>query len=332
MDLSAHSEKFAPEYGPHGFTDHLPMAVTALRQLGADEARVDVFATQYQKKLKSAADKSAAASDAEIAGLMGDHGAYAAAKGFFQNALANEGTADVLARYLPELSDAVSTAAFHGVIRTAYGLIAELDQEIAAGLAYWWAHAKKIEFVAPLNAQDGTPEELMQDIAEAFRHYGGEVDLNQSTISAQMNAILRHRKLAAVLGRASVASVGMDKLTELALRLYFTKPDFTSLHCVTGAHAVRVIGENVGNHAGDLAKGYWNGLCAAFAAMGAPSLLALDKAAPKPPVWGMIAAAAIASDDDHDIKFAYTCREEARIYGRDLDYRRAAAHRLGISG
>jgi hypothetical protein len=81
----------------------------------------------------------------------------------------------------------------------------------------------------------------------------------------------------------------------------------------------------------DLRSALWASLCAAYASLGAPPLASLTPPPSKALDWRVLTAAAMSSDDEHDIKFVYSCNEEARYYGRDLQYRRAAALRLGMN-
>ena len=52
FDLANHAAIYAPDYGEHAFSDHMPMAVTALRKLGANEGEIDAFVASYKKRLR----------------------------------------------------------------------------------------------------------------------------------------------------------------------------------------------------------------------------------------------------------------------------------------
>jgi hypothetical protein len=72
---------------------------------------------------------------------------------------------------------------------------------------------------------------------------------------------------------------------------------------------------------------HWQGLLAAYASIGTPELAPRELAAPA--AWDALAARAVASDDDHDVKLADACREERLVFGNDERYRVAVALRLG---
>lgn len=328
FDIKTHAEKYAPEYGDHGLSDHLPMTVVALRRLGATEDNVKAFAKQYAKRLKRKKIGAASIDPLLLSARVGDHTVYPLAYNFFREAIAQDGRAEVLAAYLPELTKSIAAAGFHGVIRTAYGLIANEDAEIAAGLAYWWSRAEPFPFARSIGAAQDDMDTLIGDVAAAFKRHRNKLDLDQPTISARMAEVFSHPRISAVLNRASTANVSFDKIAAFSLRAYLATGDLTTLHCVTGVHAARVIVENVVMNDVDLRKALWGALCAAYASIGAPELSPLTPAPAKAPDWRVLFSAAQSSSDEHDIKFVYTSHEEARQYGRDAHYRYAAALRL----
>jgi hypothetical protein len=68
--------------------------------------------------------------------------------------------------------------------------------------------------------------------------------------------------------------------------------------------------------------------------MGTPALNRVEDrtrtGASAPPSWEAIAAAAVASNDEHVIKMVYTCREEAAAYRLPL-YQSFPANRAGLA-
>lgn len=329
-DLSTHAKRFAPEYGEYGFADHLPMAVTALRELGATEKDIDAFAKTQAKALKRKKVGVKSIDPLLLSARIGDPAVYPQALNFFLHAIEHEGRAEVFSKYLPELSGSIATAAFHGVIRTAFGLIADEDIEIAAGLAYWWSRAETVSFSMSIGAANNDHETLLADVATAFKRNRKKLKLNQPTISARMAEVFAHPRIGAVLNRAAAANVSFDNIAATALRIFLASEDFTALHCVTGVHAARILSEHVVMNDTDLRKSLWSAICAAYASIGAPVLAPLSPAPSGAPDWHVISSAAQSAEDAHDIKFAFSCMEEARQYGRDAHYRYAASRRLGL--
>lgn len=330
FDIKTHAKKYAPVYGEHDFSDHLPMTMTALKKIGADDAASAAFAKAYARRLKRKKMTAKSIDPLLLSARLGDPTVYPQAFNFFEEAIAADGRAEVLAAYLPELTNAIATAAFHGVIRTAYGLIAGEDAEIAAGLAYWWSRAEPVSFTRSIGAANNDADTLVDDVAAAFKRYGKKLDLDQPTISARMAEVFTQPRIAAAVNRAAAADVSFDRIAAQALRIYLATDDFTALHCVTGVHAVRIISEHVVMNDVDLRKALWGALCAAYASIGAPKPAALTPAPAKAPDWHVIFSAAQSCEDEHDIKFVFSCHEEARQYGRDAHYRYAAAMRLKL--
>jgi Questin oxidase-like len=100
--------------------------------------------------------------------------------------------------------------------------------------------------------------------------------------------------------------------------LYARSGDFTALHLVTSAHALRTLLPCVDDPA--LAVGfYWRAFAAAWGAQGAQAEVPTEARD-----WPSLVAAAVASDDEHVIKLVDSCREEERAYGGD-DWRLAAS-------
>ncbi len=330
FDIETHALKFAPAYGEHDFADHLPMTVTALRELGADAGRVNSFAKLYAKRLRRKKAGKATIDGPLLSARAGDPTVYPAALNYFRDAIAHEGRAQVLGAHLPELTDSIATAAFHGVIRVAYGLIAGSDVETAAGLAYWHSQASPVKFARSIGAANTDPETLLADIASAYAKNRRTLKLDQTTISDRIAEVFAHPRLGAVLTRAAAADVPFEQIAAVALRMYLASEDFTALHCLTGVHATRVIAEHVVMDDAALRKALWSSLCAAYASIGAPPLEPLAPPPTHAPDWHVISSAAQSSQDEHDVKFAYSCQEEARHYGRDASYRYAAAKRLGL--
>ena len=330
FDLSTHALKYAPSYGEHDFSDHLPMAVTALRELGASPERVEEFARMYRKRLRRKKVGKTKIDDMLLSARIGDMTVYPAALNYFLEGIEQDGATEVLGAFLPELTDSIATAAFHGVIRLAFGLVAKSDVEIAAGLAYWHANATPVKFARSIGAANNDAQTLLDDVAQTFAKHRKKLKLDQPTISERIREVAANPQLGAVMNRAAAANVPFEQIAATALRIYLASEDFTALHCVTGVHATRILSEHVVMDDAALRKALWSSLCAAYASIGAPALEPLTPPPPGAPDWHVIASSAQSSDDEHDIKFAYSCQEEARQYGRDAHYRFAASKRLGL--
>ena len=117
----------------------------------------------------------------------------------------------------------------------------------------------------------------------------------------------------------------LERLATLAARLYAASDNFTVLHLVTSAHAMRVLLPFVdAEHADEAVGHYWLAFAAGYAASGLndSERSALPRAPSRP--WPILVARALASDDDHLIKLIDSCREQQRAY-RGAVWREAAS-------
>jgi len=120
-----------------------------------------------------------------------------------------------------------------------------------------------------------------------------------------------------------VAAPTLPDLARIAVKIYLATANFTALHLVTGCHAARVLEPYL---APDALDHLAIAMLAGYVTIGRP---AFDVATFDAPDWDTLARLAIASNDDHDLKMVYSCREEEAVYGWGL-HRMAAALRLRL--
>jgi hypothetical protein len=242
---------------------------------------------------------------------------------------ADEIGADALIRdVFPVVADGIAAAAFHGLIRLAYGIETGHNGEIAAGLATLCAR------YAPLGISLGAAPEAASTGAGFVRISSALTGCNFTGqgIIGRMQAAAADLNFIASLSRLDLPPAGLLRdLARLAIRLYWQTADFTVLHLVTTCHAARVVfGEHPELLTEKAAEALWLAACAAYASIGAPLPLSPSPSAAGLPNWPDICARAVVCDDDHVIKMTYTCRCEEAHYG-DVLYRAAAA-RLVAAG
>lgn len=303
------------EYG-RNLSSHLPMALVALNRLGADDTRLADFAARYATRLHPAPAPEAWPPGEPWQSRLGDPAAWPAYRQLFDEWFDHEGAPSVLPQVLPALMRGVGAAAFHGPIRVAYALSAGHSRELADALAYW---ACRWFELGPLPA--GARHNAIGDGAQAALAKLAVPLPPRPLIAERMALAAAHPSF-----RTSAAALRVDAATEeaasgtlrgwaeLAARLYAATGNFTVLHLVTSAHAVRVLLPWLDEPALADAMGHY-GL--AFVAGCAAS--GVDMAGPLPPgaskPWPAIVARAVASDDDHLIKIVDCCREQERHYG-----------------
>lgn len=315
--------RYAPEY-TGALSNHLPMALVALQRLGADDERLRVFFDDYARRLSLVAQAAAPDTDWRAAlGRFGPARAFADLQAGFDAQLRSRGRAALLHEVLPVLMEGIGAAAFHGLIRTAYALDAGHDGELAAGLAYWTLRHLPLPAPPAALPMQADPARWLDALnAEIVVRIEGGLIFERMRTAARQAGFERH-------ANALVVDAGtLQRLAELAARTYAATRDFTVLHLVTSAHALRLLLPQLPDEAARAAalQAYARAYAAGVVASGA----ALDAAEPHDAglSWTELEERARRSADDHVIKLVYSAREEARACGSDA-HRRAAQRAVG---
>lgn len=290
-DLLDAGAGFDAEYGG-SLSNHRPMALAALKRLGADETRLAAFDAAYRPRLHPMPPPEPWPAGEPWPDHLGDTRWWPRYRSLFAEWLQAEGH-ELLTPVLPRLLQGVGAAAFHGLIRTAYGLQAGHAGEIADGLAYWACRWLPLDGRPAAVPRVGLIFEAMTDAAAAP---GFEAALRRMPLDAGT----------------------LERLARESALLYAASGDFVVLHLVTSAHAMRSVLRFVDEPLDGLA-GYRRAWVAARRACGArPGRVA------EPLPWDEIVAGALASADDHLVKLVDSCREETACYGGDA-WQRAAS-------
>ncbi len=276
----------------NGMSNHLPMALLAIRRLGATEDRVREFESFYARRLRPMRAEEEALSDR------------------LAEELARDGREAFLRRYVARLTPGIGSAAFHGVIRTAYAVDTD---DLVDAVASWERHYSVIELPAAAGRPAG-------EVFETIQHddrFGGTFE--GTSIVARMDKVVSMP----AFHEYRISEPTLPDLTRIAVKIYLATANFTALHLVTGCHAVRVLEPYL---APDALDHLAIAMLAGYVTIGRP---AFDVATFDAPDWDTLAKQAIASNDDHDLKMVYSCREEDAVYGWGL-HRMAAALRLRL--
>lgn len=311
------AQAFAPEYRGT-LSNHLPMALVALDALGADVARMESFFAIVAAKLDPAPPPAPACND--WISRRGRLSAFPALRAHFVQAIATQGRDAVLRRALPSLVDGIGAGAFHGLLRTASAVVAGHDDELASGLAHWasW-HLPLAQFVVPqaAGAAHADVATWLADVmtrADSWRS-------NAGMITPRMRAFAQTAAFRDGADRLVVHDRTLRELAAQALSIYLRTRNFTVLHLITSAHALRLITPWLDaplvavRH---YAHAYAAGVAASGVDMNAPPI------AVNVLPWPDVLRAGIASNDEHVIKLVYACREEWLATG-DADYQQAAS-------
>jgi len=329
--LLTESEAYDPEYGG-GLSNHLPLALTALDQMGATPGQLDDYRRTHVSWLEQLPERAAAPTGAWPF-RKADRAGFIDLQADFRQRIARDGWEPVLRATLPELAPGISAAAFHGLIRTAMGVTSRHDGEIAAGLAYWAAHWQRlgVAFGGPAQSAPSVDpllslERVRNDPRFAFdpKQAPGLID----DVLLVVGGLNGFGELIDWLDvdRCSIADIGRAGGV-----LYAATGDFTALHTVTAAQAVTVLLPYVQDKK-VLLPWLWQGLVAAYIAIGRPAIPEMDaieaRRTAETPAWPELLRSALAQDDEHAVKLCYSALSLGRATGDRL-FRWLAAREVG---
>jgi hypothetical protein len=288
--------------------NHLPMALVALDQMGADDARLARFEREYVTTHLEP---------------IGKDPAFQGAVEKLAARISQEGRDAVLRSELERLVAGMGSGAFHGAIRTAYALESGSEREMAHALAYWSLAFAPLPEPPAFTGRE-SPVEVLASIAGdrrfAKRRFPG------NNIAERLANAAKHPEFATLVARVDPDKLDLDSLAAAVVRVYAASNDFTMLHGITGTHAFGLLAP----HATQLPRALghlWQALVAAYLGAGSPAVERDALAGNSALAWEHIHALAIQCSDEHDVKLAYSCwREHART-GDDL-YRRVASSRV----
>lgn len=266
--------------------NHLPMAVTALAAMGADDERLVRWAATY-----SSDQALRSAGPSELAGRRK-----------WSDRIAREGARAALASALTTLGDGLAAASFHAAIRAAYAIERGDDQDLACALESW---EREFLTLPVAHTRNRVPVgEALDALANApiDRSHPG-----MWLIADAMRAVAVRDGFAAIASRVPPTSA-LDDLALAAAGAFAASGNFTALHLMTGTHAFRTLAAVVGG-ADEVIPAFWSAYAAASIVAGVtPSLdvRVLDPLRDKPTRWPDLLARAVAQDDDHVIKSTYT--------------------------
>lgn len=308
-DLLDDAQRYAPEYRG-GLSNHLPMALAALDALGASSQRLCSFASEHARRLEPR--QPGRAIDAAFDSAFERH----------LHAIEHRGIDAALREVLPRLMPGVGAAAFHGLIRTAYGVQAGHAGEIAAGLAYWDARFLPLLPALPAVPGDRGIGAWLGALAAALPGWSSP----HALIFERMAAVAETPAFREHAARLAIDEQTPRAIAALALDRYLASGNFTVLHVITSCHALRTLGPWLERPA---EAWRWYSVAVAAGVVSSGVDLAARVQRPEPPPWNELIERAIASSNDHAIKLAHSAHAEAQAWGEGERYRQAVALVLG---
>lgn len=330
-DLLAEGRDYSVEF-PYLLANHLPMILVALDRLGAPESRLRSYFDMYRdvKGLVPVPPPVAPIEAGSWTASLGDRSREADYRAFFTQEVRRLGVEDSVRTYLPTLVPGIAASALHGLMRLSYAVLRMDPAETGAALGYWATTYLPLPAATGAAPVTDDPGVILARIGSlpAMHHIVPETDLLWHNIRAAVNAT----DFAPVVDWLEIGLDSPRRIAATSLALFAATMDFSALHAVTGMHWVRLVTPFTPEPA-LLLRHFWQTIASLVPKIGFPALPSaeqLDEWRHLPaPGWDEIAAAAIASDDEHDISLTFSAREEEKIYGDPL-YRVVAARRVRL--
>jgi len=301
--LLEQNRRYSPLYGDR-LANHLSMAVIALAELGASDARLRDFFDAYAPNLDRMSSKQPEPPILSPADHLGREDQFPSFRRFFAHQISKIGADAALREWLPVLIPGLSGSGFHGMIRTAYAVISGDDDELAFSMAYWactYQSLGPVGHIATISCRD---------IADRLYAADRFAPLTDGIIADRLRWVSERDAFRNAANEP--ASLRLVDIAAFAARALYSEEDFTLLHAVTACHAFRVLSRHVDDTTEALPYLWQAVLCAAL------SRGPINWSTPPSPEtnddWLPCIEAATVSDDAHVIKRIYTCLQEAAVY------------------
>jgi hypothetical protein len=319
------------------FSNHAPMAIEALCAHGRGDAALP-WLERYRSGFLPRPAATARITEADWRSALGNLGRFGDWFAFFQAELAEASWRDVVGRWVPRLAPGIVAAAMHGVLRAghaaralAHGETAERRRELADGLAYWAADHQSLPS-GPRRTAPAAPSAAIGRVERMPPTGRGTFDSLTGALT-QLDRFPPFRDVLHAVDPAPDVEAFLSDLTATFARVYLAnaRDPLTTIafvHGVTGPAALRPLLPHLDTDAGRTALACaWQASAALYATFGtAPP--AAGPGDPAPPHRDELFDRAIATGDEHAIKFTAACLDE---HARTPDpvFLLAADHAIG---
>lgn len=309
-------QRFAPSYRGE-MSNHLPMALHAAWELGADSRRLLAQFDHDAPHLETfAAPTRMAPRNPKVewdwTTLRGQIAAYGDLRDGFDDALSHGAPEALLRRVLPELLPGLHAFAFHGLIRTAHAWESGHRGELASALATWAAWWE----VLPAGREFERRDRL--DIAawaRLLRERSAGWKSTQPMILRRIHDATHTAVFDSMAERLALAddlAPQRERMLDLARDAYLHSRNFTLLHMITGLRALRVLLPLAGPLDGpqDVALQQSLARAAVAAWMAGQVQWNAEASVPSSLSWADLRTMALAQFDEHAIKLVHACWQE----------------------
>lgn len=309
-----------PEFGG-GLSNHGPMAAEALVSLGRGEA-VEEWSAWYARKLTDPPESRNAIDASAWREALGDIGRAGDWAAFFRRELDERPWREAVMAWLPRLAPGIMAGATHGILRTAHA-VRSLERgetlarrtELADGLAYWAARYQTLPSAPGAAGVLDVPDALRLVPHVRGVPGGGLIfERVRAVADTEFATAVNHVSLDTTL------DAFVSRVTRTFVRWYLAnaaRDAIAFVHTVTAPSALRILAPYVHPaHERDVMRYAWQACAAVYAVYGRHT------PADEPPPGDTIDAEdvigrAVATRDEHAIKFTDACLREHELTGDD---------------
>ncbi|KJG39876.1 hypothetical protein UA32_06125 [Photobacterium angustum] len=281
--------QFQPTY-KNGSSNHLPMTLVALDQMGTNDECVLLFYHQYITQLENVARNEPFLKQANE----------------IEQRIKNDGFETTLIAYMPRLIASFNAQTFQCMIRLSYAIKSQQQREIAYALAYW---DQSYQLITPLSLTEKyNAEQQLKQLAYAFSNSSFQAN-NTSQRIFEVAQNPNYLKLAPV-----PVDITIEKVLQLVVEYYRKTNNSTLLHGITALHAFIELLQYFPDQQTAL-QWFWQSYTAAFATVG-KNLQQPRDVLPTPPhiSWLETITRGALSKNDHTITLIYSCSELYKRY------------------
>ena len=304
----------------NGFSNHAPMCIEAMCAMGRHNSVMPWF-ERYRRWLAPRPSRVARLTNENWRSALGDGRRVEDWFEYFRNELEDRPWNEVLDEWAIRLAPGLMAAATHGVIRTGHATrsialedTASRRRELADGLAYWAADYLPLpaERRTPVRAKPSEAIARIQMIPTEIRHgnFGSFTDS-----LAQLDSFAPFKETLDAVDTSGNASAFVSDLTSTFARVFLAnaRDVYTTIafvHSVTGPSSLRPMLPHLSEATAHAALGYaWQAAAAMYATFATSADLPRVDDAKIRDIDELIDRA-IASGDEHAIKFTEVCLRE----------------------
>ncbi len=335
-------EQLSP-FGPdltNGNFNHAPMVAEALCALGRPAAMMP-WIEAYRPRLTPRPPPGDPVDWSGWRRFLGRREMFADWSRLFASELSEAAWRDVLDRWAGRLASGYSGAAAHGAIRVGHAVrgLAESEtrvrlQELADALASWAASYDELPAAAPSVPRRLSPRDAIRavPIVPSGQRRPGN-------ITGALGRLAEFPEFAPAIDLLDLSGdpdALVAALSEVFSRVFLanaadTRSFIVFVHGVTAVHAVGNLLPHVGAATGrSLARYAWQAGCGLLAAFGSGTAMA-EAVEPADTDWEALVDRAVASGDEHLVKFTEACVSRHKIAPSPA-YPSAICRAIGIIG